>query len=108
MLPDTFFPLVALFTVFGLIFLFRALIRPSERMRTVPIVWRVLPLAIMLAALLAGLLSSLYPRNWDRYIVLAALLLVGLAALWGAHVERALAGRDRSKDAVRLFDGNSP
>ena len=103
MLPGPFFPLVMVLSIFGPIFLFRAFIRPSERIRAVPIVWRALPLVIMVAGLSAGLLSSVYPRAWDVAIALGTLLLSSLAAMWGWRVERELVGPDRTRDAIRLF-----
>jgi len=107
-LPDAFFPLVgALFTV-GVLFVFHTMIRPSERMRAVPVIWRVLPVAIIAAGLFAGFLARFYPRGWDAMIAAGALLLSVLAAWWGSLVDRRLNGPDRTRGATTLFADKTP
>jgi hypothetical protein len=106
-LPGAFIPLAIAFSVSGPVFLFRAFIRPSDRMQAVPVIWRALPLLIMVAGLAAGLVSRFYPRTLDLAIVFGTMLLSSAAAVWGWRVERALVGLDRAQDATRLFGDES-
>ncbi len=105
MLPGAFVPLVAVL-IGGVVFVLRAIIRPSERMQAVPLLWRALPVAVIVAGLFAGLLSRFYPRTWDLVIVAATLLLSASATWWGWRVDQRLNGPDRTGGATTLFDDN--